>query len=120
LSTFSTEELQKVTLNNGYYVVKTLKVPIVKLGTIFQKYMNGASPDLLSIDVEGLDFDIITSLDFDIYKPNIICIEAAEYSPIGSGKRNSKLIDFILNKGYYEYANTNLNSILVRNEFWFL
>jgi hypothetical protein len=34
--------------------------------------------------------------------------------------RRSELIDFLITKGYYEYANTNLNAIMVKNEFWFI
>lgn len=28
------------------------------------------------------------------------------------------LMDFIESKGYYLYADTNLNSIYIKNEFW--
>ena len=34
--------------------------------------------DFLNIDIEGGDFDALTSLDFKIYKPKIICIEIDE------------------------------------------
>ena len=63
---------------------------------------------------------IIKSIDFKKYWPKIICVEAAEYSPIGAGERRNDLIDLIKNKGYYEYANTNLNAIMVKDEFWFI
>ena len=65
-------------------------------------------------------FDIIKSIDFEKSYPKVICVEAAEYSPIGAGARRSDLINFLVSKGYYEYANTNLNAIMVKNEFWFI
>ena len=120
LSTFSKEEADIVTQNQKYSIKEIIDVQVVKLSSIFAKYFDDAAPDLLSIDVEGLDFEIIKSIDFAQYKPKVICIEAAEYSPIGAGKRKSDLINYVIDKGYYEYANTNLNAILVLKEFWFI
>jgi hypothetical protein len=34
--------------------------------------------DFLSIDVEGLDFSVINSLDFEKYRPSIILIEHSD------------------------------------------
>ena len=70
--------------------------------------------------MEGTDFEILQSIDFVKSSPKIICVEAAEYSPIGAGARRSELIDFLVSKNYYEYANTNLNAIMVRKDFWFI
>jgi hypothetical protein len=67
-----------------------------------------------------LDYKILQSIDFGTQYPKVICVEAAEYSPIGAGARRSELIDFLVSKGYYEYANTNLNAIMVKNEFWYI
>jgi FkbM family methyltransferase len=36
---------------------------------------NGKQIDVLSIDVEGMDFKVLNSLDFAIYKPKLIIIE---------------------------------------------
>ena len=35
----------------------------------------GTQIDILSIDVEGMDFRVLNSLDFELYKPKIIIIE---------------------------------------------
>jgi hypothetical protein len=67
-----------------------------------------------------MDFQILQSIDFSKSYPKIICVEAAEYSPVGAGARRNELINFLVSKGYYEYANTNLNAIMVKNEFWFI
>jgi hypothetical protein len=72
------------------------------------------------LDVEGMDYEILKSIDFKIYNPKIICVEAAEYSPIGAGKRRNELINFLAEKGYFEYANTNLNAIMVKKDFWYI
>ena len=53
---------------------------------------------VLSIDLEGLDEEVLFSLDFDRYAPEIICAETR-----GKG---GKLFDYMKEKGYsYVFAN---------------
>lgn len=120
LSSFSKEETQKFIETGKYHIVDTIKVNIITVQEIIEKYFNGIFPDFLSLDVEGLDFDIIKTLDFKHNSPKVICVEAAEYSPIGAGERRHELVDFLVLNGYYEYANTNLNAIMVKRDFWFI
>lgn len=119
LSTFSEQEKNNMT-DNGKILSYTVKVDVTTVNTVITQYSNGIFPDFLSLDVEGLDLLILQSINFQKSAPKIICVEAAEYSPIGAGKRRSDLIDFLEAKGYYEYANTNLNAIMVKKEFWFI
>jgi len=54
--------------------------------------------DLLSIDVEGHDFNVLKALDFSKYKPKIILIETLikNFEHI----HDSELFKFLINKGY--------------------
>jgi FkbM family methyltransferase len=119
LSTFSKNEMESmVKFDKNLKEITPIKVVTIK--TILEAHFSNSPPDLLSIDVEGLDFQILASIDYNRYAPKIICVEAAEYSPIGSGVRRNELIDFLKEQGYYEYANTNLNAIMVLKHFWFI
>lgn len=119
LSTFSKYECDAM-VSNGKQLLEIKKVKLVTINKILENHCLNIFPDFLSLDVEGLDFEIIKSIDFDKTVPKVICVEASEYSPIGSGARRNELIDFLITKGYYEYANTNLNAIMIRNDFWFI
>jgi FkbM family methyltransferase len=119
LSTFSKEECDSM-VNSGHKLSRIRKIDLSTVQEVLEKYNDGKFPDLLTIDVEGLDYKILRSIDFSKGSPKIICVEAAEYSPIGAGARRVELIEFLVSKGYYEYANTNLNAIMVRNDFWFI
>jgi len=119
LSTFSKSELDSM-ISNNKQLAQTIKIKLSTVSDVLGQYFNGLFPDFMSLDVEGMDFQILKSIDFQASFPKIICVEAAEYSPVGAGKRRSELIDFLSSKGYYEYANTNLNAIMVKNEFWFV
>jgi FkbM family methyltransferase len=119
LSTFSKEEYEHM-VSKGKTLSEIKKIKLTTLTSILDIYLKSAFPDFLNIDVEGLDLKILQSIDFDRSFPKVICVEAAEYSPIGAGARRDELIDFLVSKGYYEYASTNLNAIMVKKEFWFI
>jgi FkbM family methyltransferase len=118
LSTFSESEHSNF-VKAGKKLKKKIQVQVRTINYVINQYCNDVFPDLLCIDVEGWDFEIIKSIDFSRTAPKVICVEAAEYSPIGAGQRRDELINYIKEQGYYEYANTNLNAIMVRNDFWF-
>lgn len=119
LSTFSRDECDSL-VAGGHKLEAVKKIELMTVKSVIDKYHGGRFPDILTIDVEGLDFTILRSIDFSAGAPKVICVEAAEYSPIGAGARRTELIDFLVSKGYYEYANTNLNAIMVKRDFWFI
>jgi FkbM family methyltransferase len=119
LSSFSKKECDYY-VSNGQKLLRTEKIRLTTVSAVLSSYFNDTFPDFLSLDVEGMDFDILKSIDWERHSPKIICVEAAEFSPIGAGKRRSELINFLEAKGFYEYANTNLNAIMVKRSFWFI
>lgn len=119
LSTFSKEELTNL-IASGQVLKTTKTIKVNTVENVINEFWNTVFPDFLNLDVEGLDFEILQSIKFEQQSPKIICVEAAEYSSIGAGKRKDDLINFLLSKNYYEYANTNLNAIMVRRDFWFI
>lgn len=120
LSSFSKEECANYCKTNKYFIKEIKPIEITTINCVLQDHFDGKFPDFLSIDIEGFDFEVLNTIDYSKNYPKVICVEAAEYSPIGAGKRRTDLIAFLVSKGYYEYANTNLNAIMVKNEFWFI
>lgn len=119
LSSFSKEEAEKFIATGKHKIVNTIKISLTTIQEILDKHFTGKFPDFLSLDAEGMDYEILKTIDFKNNSPKVICVEAAEYSPIGAGERRNELIDFLVKNDYYEYANTNLNAIMVRKDFWF-
>jgi hypothetical protein len=73
------------------------------------------SPDILSIDVEGLDLEILKTIDFTRFKPLTIIVETLLYDEMQRESRNEKIIDFLTSLGYTIYADTHVNTIFLRN-----
>ncbi|MEJ7589524.1 MAG: FkbM family methyltransferase [Ferruginibacter sp.] len=118
LNTFSREEkfnLEKM----GSRLKEVKRIQMIPVNNVLNEYFNSDAPDLISIDAEGVDFDIIKSFDFDRYTPKVICIETINYTPDGTGTKRILLCQFIEELGYFEYANTNINSIYVNKEWWY-
>lgn len=91
---------------------KVIKIPLLNINDVIEENL-GQAPDLLSIDVEGLDLLILTSLDFNKYKPLIICVETLAYNEKQEEYKTSDVCDFLFSKGYSVYADTNINTIFV-------
>lgn len=119
LSTFSKEECDYM-VSKGKELANIKKIKLTTISNVLEQYNNGIFPDFLSLDVEGLDFKILQSVNFAQSSPKVICVEAAAFSTVGAGTRRDDLINFLVSKDYYEYANTNLNAIMVKREFWFV
>lgn len=111
LSTFDVEsanEFQKI----GHRVKEVIKVPVLPLCKIFEKYLNGRQVDLLSIDTEGYDMEILQSNDWTRFQPTFIIVETLEYRKEGEGKKLNVSFDpFFASIGYKKIADTNINTI---------
>ena len=60
--------------DHNYKQHKTVKVKSTTLSALLQKH-NIEKIDFLSIDVEGMEMDVLLGLDFDKYRPSLILME---------------------------------------------
>jgi FkbM family methyltransferase len=118
LNTFSKEEKDKY-IGFGHKLIAESIVKVDTIESIINKHFNAIFPNVLFVDVEGLDFDIIKSIDFTKRSlPNVICVETLSYSNDNTGAKNLQMIEYIKSKGYFLYADTYINTIFVNEEFW--
>lgn len=118
LNTFSKEEAEKYAQEGDYNIIRTEKIKVNTLNYILDKYANSIFPQFLSIDAEGVDELIIKAINFEKNYPIVICIETITFSTSGNGIKNKSLISFIESKGYMVYADTNINTIFVKENLW--
>lgn len=114
LNTFSKKEAETYVKHYpGTTIDRVVKLPLVGINTMLKKHFHETAPDFVSLDVEGLDFEIIQSFDFDTHRPKVFCIETAEYASRTSLKKAIELMQFVKSKDYFLYADTFTNSIFV-------
>ncbi|MBK8089174.1 MAG: FkbM family methyltransferase [Chitinophagaceae bacterium] len=115
LNTFSKEEADfwEHTGNEEigmHKVEKVIKMKLVHINEIIEQYFS-PHPNLVSIDVEGLDFDILKSLDFSKYKPEVFCIETLGFIENNKEIKKTEILDFLKVHGYFVYADTYINTV---------
>jgi FkbM family methyltransferase len=113
LSTFSLEEAETMQREQQRILAGKIKVPLFQINDIFDQYHIAGHDMVLSIDVEGLDLDILESIDFSVYQPAIICVETVEFSTNLTGKKRTAIFDLLYSKNYKLYADTYINSIFI-------
>jgi FkbM family methyltransferase len=118
LNTFSKEEAEKYIHEGNYTIERVDKINVRTLVNVLNDFSNGVFPQFLSIDAEGVDEIIIKEIDFDKNFPIVICVETISFSTSGNGVKNTDLIEYIVSKGYMLYADTNINTIFVKEIFW--
>lgn len=115
LSTFSEEQARRHELKYSCKVEKVLNVPVVEINSILREHF-GTPPDFMTIDVEGLDLEIIRSLDLSKHAPGVICAETHDIGADKMGK-DPAIRDYLTANGYFLYADTYLNSIFLRQDY---
>ena len=118
LNTFSRKDAENYRKEGNYTIKEVKTIPVRTLASILNEKFSGKFPQFLSLDAEGIDELVIRSIDFEKNYPIVICVETISFSTSGHGIKNEKLIKYIINKGYLNYADTYINTIFVREKFW--
>jgi FkbM family methyltransferase len=119
LNTFSMEEAKRYTTEGDYKIVDTIKVNTDSIYGLLKTHNNELCPEFLSIDAEGVDEIIVTDLfNSESLRPVVVCIETLTFSDTGNGIKNIDIIKKFEHNGYLNYADTNINTIFVRQDYW--
>ena len=103
LNGFSKELSQKRDALKDYHIKFTQNIETATLEEILDSNLpKNQVIDFLSIDVEGLDFMVLKSMNFDKYKPNIILIEILE-SSLADIEKN-EIASYLKKQDYLVYA----------------
>lgn len=93
---------------------KIIKMPLVPINRVIEENFHGKAPDFLSTDVEGLDLAILKSLDFQRFRPKVICAETiAEDLTHALQTMNPEITAFLAEKGYDARGMTYYNTLYI-------
>jgi hypothetical protein len=105
LNSFDEDIVKSRLATTPYKLVKTIEVPVARLDGILEKYLPANQEiDFLSIDVEGLDFAVLQSNDWKLFRPKCVLVEALEMSL--EGAMSSDIFLFMKKQGYELFAKT--------------
>jgi len=109
MNTFSEEEA-KNTEKEGIPIKQVVQLPLKDINDVIAEHFTEA-PTIISLDVEGLDEEILRRLDFDKYQPLLICVETVSYNVGREFIKKKGILDLLIARGYFIYADTHVNTI---------
>lgn len=90
----------------GYKIVDRKTIKTQKLSDLLEAHLpEDQTIDFLSIDVEGLDYQVLLSNDWLRYKPTVLLVEELATS-LGALPGQSKTFQFLQEQGYELLAKT--------------
>ena len=113
-NTFSKEAAEAFVKKSPEFKIREVKnIKIMTIDEIIQKYCNGCFPDFLSIDVEGVDYDLLSGINFSVSGPKVIDVEVVS----SVGDIGDKIKNLLEKNGYFAYFRASENVIFIKEEY---
>lgn len=110
LNTFSPEQVAVLQKGQTESVVeRVVKMPLLNINRVIEQHL-GRAPDILSTDVEGLDLDILRTLDMTRFRPAVICAETL--LTLANG-RPAPITRFLTARGYIPRGGSLYNTLFI-------
>lgn len=114
LNGFSPELAEERRKWNPDKVVAEHQIQTFPLSEVLDKHVpSGTEIDLLSVDVEGLDYEVLSSNDWDRYRPKVVIVEDLDFS-IDGGSSTSEAVAILRSHGYVAASKTAHNVFMVQ------
>jgi len=114
LNTFSEVEMERY-VSMGHLLRKTETVALENVNAILSM---SPALDFMTIDIEGMDAEVLRSIDWHTHRPTCICVETLTYEKNNVPRKITEINDYMIKQGYMLYADTYINSIFVDQERW--
>jgi FkbM family methyltransferase len=114
LNTFDADLAASRDGRDSYAIVERRSVPTDTLGAILERHLPADQPriDLLSIDVEGLDLEVLKSNDWQRHRPSVIIAES-----LGSSLESlagDPVAGLLKSLDYCAYAKTGQSIVFIQ------
>jgi FkbM family methyltransferase len=112
-NTFSEKFAKEINDSQPHQVTQTLRVPLRSLNEIITDHVsNFKLPFLLDIDIEGMDYEVVSSYDFPKgFRPMFILIE--DKPPVGDSTDSTLIQNFLTSKRYKLIARTIVTAVYI-------
>jgi hypothetical protein len=84
----------------GSEIIEEIPVRSLPLHQLVREFKLPAAPEFLSIDVEGLELEVLQSNDWALFQPKIICVEVSEIDILKPAEKLRNIEEFLLQQQY--------------------
>ena len=114
INTFEHSNVETLLKNKNHKLIKTIEIETTTLKNICNKYLpEDVKIDFLSVDSEGYDLNVLSSNDWEKYRPTLVLVEDKNFNVEDPMK--SEIFKFLDDKGYKLLAKTFYTSIFKAN-----
>ncbi len=118
MSTTSSTQADYINNTDKFNINKEICVPTKTIMSIINEYFPNTAPDIISMDIEGMDFYVLQTFDFNKCRPLVFCIETLAHDKNGNEIDETEINRFMMAHGYFSFANTHLSTIFVNKQLW--
>jgi hypothetical protein len=113
MNTFSKDWIDAMAakLGNRDFIEDVVTMHLLNINKVIKEHFTGP-PDFISVDTEGLDLGILSSLDFGRFRPPVVCAETGMIERKGV---ETRIIDLMRSHDYSVRGSTIQNAIFVDN-----
>lgn len=111
LNTFDPNKAKEIIDQGKWSLVGTQVVKTDTLANICSKNNVPHKIDLMSIDVEGLDLQVLQSHDWQLFRPKIVIVEVDELT--FANLLNDKIVTFLSSQGFKPISKTGKSLIFL-------
>lgn len=118
LNTLDRAQAEELVAGGREKIEAIRSVRLYGINEILKSQFGPIAPNLVSLDIEGLDFEILSAWDFDAFRPEVFCVETLTYTEDNTERKLVEIIELMLSKGYRVYADTYVNTVFVCASAW--
>jgi FkbM family methyltransferase len=111
LNTFDPTAVERVKAA-GYRLVENLQLQTTTLAELLREHLPGGKIDFLSVDVEGLDAEVLGSNDWDAFAPEVVLAETGRQ--LVDDVQASPVAHLLGEQGYKLLSKTASTAIFTR------
>jgi len=112
LSTLSGEWRETIASERLATPLEVVTVPVIGINDLLAQHAPKDAIDFASLDIEGMDFEVLSAWDLDRWRPFLFCIETATVSQDRYGK-DDRFRELMAGRGYRPLFDTFGNTVFV-------
>lgn len=118
LNTLDRAQAEELVAGGREKIEAIRSVRLSGINVILREQFDSGKPNFVSLDIEGLDLEILKAWDFEKFRPEVFCVETLTYTEDNSERKLVEIIDLMKSRCYRVYADTYVNTIFVCESAW--
>ena len=114
ISADSVDEYSAMGQNRG----REVDVEMLTPQTLLARHCR-AKPNLVSLDIEGIDLEVLQIWDFTVVRPELFIVETLTFTESRhTARKRHEITELMEANGYFVYGDTRINTIYVDAQAW--